>query len=99
WNGLSAINLNSQYVHAQLVGSVVAQKSGLPAANARLVQFRLTGVNPARSDVPQRGNGSGFGVFALLEPINNEWAATHFPTDSGGHVYRAYSSAHLAHLS
>ena len=99
WHGLTAINLNSLYVHAQLVGSVVAQKSGLPAANARMTQVRFNGVNLARSDVPQRNNGSGFGSYVIVEPINNEWAARHSPTDPDGNVYRASSSPHLADLS
>ncbi|MEY2409869.1 MAG: hypothetical protein QOF48_2539 [Verrucomicrobiota bacterium] len=101
WNGLTALNLNSQYIHAQLVGSVIAQKSGLVAANTRAVQVRLNGVNRARSGLPLGGNGdgSGFGSYVLVEPINNEWAGIHFPTDPNGNVYRASSPNHAADLS
>jgi hypothetical protein len=99
WNGLTAINLNSQYPHAQLVGSVLAQKSGLPAANARFVQLRVNGVNLVREGPPDAGDGASWGSYVLVEPINNEWAGIHFPTDPNGNVYRASSGGHLADLS
>ena len=98
WNGLTAINLNSLFIHAQLVGGILAQKSGLPASNGRIGQLRFNGVNLARSDVPIRSNGSGFGSYYFVEPINNEWAGEHFPTDSNGNVYRASTGAHSADL-
>jgi hypothetical protein len=99
WNGLTAINLNVQYPHAQLVGSVVAQKAGLPAANARVVQVRINGENLARSGPPVAGDGASWGSYVLVEPINNEWAARIFPNDDNGNVYRASSGNHLADLS
>ena len=49
--------------------------------------------------IPTRSNGSGFGSYILVEPINNEWAANHFPTAPDGTVYRASSGPHLADLS
>jgi hypothetical protein len=99
WNNLTAINLNSQYPHAQLVGSVVAQKAGLPAANARLAQVRVNGQNLARSGAPIGGDGASWGSYVLVEPINNEWAGRIFPQDGDGNVYRASSGGHLADLS
>ena len=99
WNGLTAINLNSLYIHAQTMGSVVAQKSGLPASNTRVIQVRFNGQNLASSGTPSRGNGSGFGSYVLVEPVNNEWAGNHFPTDPNGNVYRASSGPHTADLS
>ena len=47
--------------------------------------------NPAPAGLPQNGtgNGGGFGSFLLVEPINGDWAANHFPNDSAGNVYRA----------
>src|SRR6185503_15698455 len=99
YNGLAAINLNALYIHASLIGNILAQKCGVPAANGHILQVRLNGTNRARSDPPTRGNGSGFGSYILLEPINNDWADTHFPTDPAGNVYRASSGSHLADLS
>ncbi len=91
WNDQSAINLNSQYVHSQLAGSAFSLRSGLAAAEARAVQVRLNGHNYTRSGLPVNGTstGAGFGSYVLVEPINNEWAAHHFPTDGNGNVYRA----------
>jgi hypothetical protein len=56
WKGLDAINLNTQFTHAQAVGSVVAQRSGMTAADARLVQVRVNGVNLANAGSPQFGS-------------------------------------------
>ena len=99
WNNLTAVNLNSQFIHSQLIGNILAQKSGLPAANGRIGQVRVNGVNLARAGVPIRSNGSGFESYNLVEAINAEWADKHFPADTGGNVYRASSGAHLADLS
>jgi len=91
WNDMSAINLNVQFIHAQLAGGAFALQSGLPAAESLVVQARLNGLNQTRSGLPQNGTGvgAGFGSYALVEPINNEWADHHFPTDGNGNVYRA----------
>ena len=48
WKDLDAINLNTQFTHAQAVGSVVAQRSGMTAADARFVQVRVNGINLAK---------------------------------------------------
>jgi hypothetical protein len=93
WKGLEAINLNCQYTHAQVVGSAVAQKAGLPVADARVIQMRINGVNPANAGLPQ------FGSYVAVEPINADWAENHFPLDPDGNVYRASSGAHSADLS
>jgi hypothetical protein len=93
WKGVDAINLNCQYSHAQVVGSAVAQKAGLPVADARVVQVRINGVNPANAGLPQ------FGSYVAVEPINADWAENHFPLDPDGNVYRASSGSHSADLS
>jgi Lamin Tail Domain/CotH kinase protein/Bacterial Ig domain/Immunoglobulin domain/Immunoglobulin I-set domain len=99
WRDLTAINLNSLYIHAQLIGGILAQKAGVPAANGRIGQVRINGVNLARADVPIRSNGSGFGSYLIVEPINGEWAGVHFPDDGDGNVYRASTGNHNADLS
>ncbi|MBN2507718.1 MAG: lamin tail domain-containing protein [Verrucomicrobia bacterium] len=101
WQGLAAINLNTQFIHAQIAASAFALKSGLPAAAARPVQVRVNGANLVRSATPTIGtsDGSGFGAYVLLEPLNGDWAERHFPNDGDGNVYRnnATSSANLAY--
>ena len=101
WNDLSEINLNSRYIHAQLAGSVLAQKAGLATADARLTQVRLNGVNPAPSGAPQNGGGQsgGYGTYVIIEPINGDFAANHFPNDSEGNAYRASTGNHNADFS
>lgn len=100
WNERSAINLNVQFVHAQLAGSAFALASGLAAAEARVVQVRLNGLNHTRSGLPVNGSstGAGFGSYVMVEPINNEWADQHFPGDGNGNVYRASSGSWYANL-
>jgi hypothetical protein len=93
WKDLDAINLNTQFTHAQAVGSVVAQRSGMAAADARLVQVRVNGINLAGAGSPQ------FGSYVAVEPINSEFAENHYPNDPDGNVYRASSGSHQADLS
>src|SRR5439155_20562090 len=99
WNGRTAINLNSQFVHAQLIGNVLAQKSGLPNEQPYVVQYRINGVNPAPITAPTTGNGAGWGVFLLLKPVDGDLAADHYPLDPNGNVYRASTGNHNADLT
>ncbi len=100
WNGISEMNLNVNFIHLQLAGSVLALKSGLPVAAARVLQVRLNGSNLAYSGNPQNGSGqgSGFGSYVFVEPIGGEWAALHFPDDPSGNVYRASRAPWTANL-
>ena len=101
WDGLTAINLNTQFIQAQLAGLALARQSGLPVVAGRAVQVRLNGVNHARSGAPINGSstGSGFGSYALQEPIGSEWAARRFPDDGNGNVYRASVYPYYANLA
>ncbi len=98
WNGLAAVNLNGQFIHAQLMGAAVAQKAGVPASPAHLVQYRINGVNPSPIGAPVNGsgNGAGYGTFVLVHPVNGDLAEELFPNDGGGNVYRASIGAHSA---
>lgn len=93
WNGVTEINLNTQYGFLQLVGSALLQKSGLPAADVRAIQVRINGGNQANSGLPQ------YGAYALVEVINGDWAQNHLPEDDGGNVYRGSTGNHSATLS
>lgn len=84
WAGVTELNINPQFVHAQLAGAFLAQKAGMVAANATAVQKRI--------------NGSG-GAFVWVEPLGGEWAEHHLPNDGGGNVYRASTGSHVADLS
>lgn len=93
WNNLSEVNLNTQYTHAQAVGAQFSLRSGLPCAAARPVVMRVNGQDRASSGGPQ------YGCYVNVEPLNGEWAAAHFPDDSGGNVYRASTGSWTANLS
>ncbi len=105
WNGRTALNLNSQYIHSQLMGAAVSQRAGLPAAQARLIQYRRNSVNPARLDPPGGGGGGfggrgdGYGAFIVVEPVDGDLAARLFPNDGDGNVYRASIGQHSAQLN
>ncbi len=101
WRGLSALNLNSQFVHAQLVGAALARKSGLPAADAYVIQYRMNGVNPAPQTTPNpgSGNGAGYGTFLFVQPVDGDLGADLYPDDPDGNVYRASTGNHSADLS
>ncbi|MBI5384326.1 MAG: lamin tail domain-containing protein [Verrucomicrobia bacterium] len=96
WNNLAAINLNSQFVHAQLLGGVLALKSGVAAEKARVVQYRINGSNPAPITAPVNGSGqgAGWGAFVLLEPPNGDLASDIYPLNGGGNYYRVSSGGH-----
>lgn len=100
WYGVSEVNLNSQFSYLQLVGSHLVQKSGMVSANARAVQVRFNGANPAFA-TPQPGNVASwqFGSYVHMEPLGGEWAENHLPEDGDGNVYRASTGGHNADLS
>ncbi|MBN2508107.1 MAG: lamin tail domain-containing protein [Verrucomicrobia bacterium] len=101
WNGLAAVNLNSQFVHAQLMGAAVARLAGVAASDARAIQYRINGVNPAPINAPVNGtsSGAGYGTFVLVEPVNGGLAENLYPEDADGNVYRASVYPHDADLS
>lgn len=99
WNGFSAVNLNAMYVHAQITGAAMARKAGLPASSARIIQYRINGVNPAPLTQPgSGGGGAGYGSFVMVEPVNGDLADNLFPEDGNGNVYRASTGNHSAQL-
>ena len=82
-NGTTKINLNSQYIYLQLLGSRLANLSGIEAASARPVQLRYNGVNRANDNDNERRYGS----YLHVEAIDGKWADDHYPNDSGGNIY------------
>ncbi|MBK8000700.1 MAG: lamin tail domain-containing protein [Verrucomicrobia bacterium] len=81
WNNKSSMNLNSVKTYAQVLGSAVALKAGLPSPYTRAVQLRFNGVNYAPS------GGGMFGSYAHVEVFDGEWAGDHFPEDGNGNAY------------
>jgi hypothetical protein len=84
WKGLSAINFNSQYTHAQIIGSALFRLAGVAAAETAAAQVRINGVNLAYAGSPM------FGVYVRLEAFDGDFAAKHFPNDPGGDLYACF---------
>ncbi|HEY2951591.1 MAG TPA: lamin tail domain-containing protein, partial [Verrucomicrobiae bacterium] len=83
WKGVSALNINSQSVPIQHLGSLLARKAGVAGANTIPAQVRVNNANRASSGSPM------FGSYAANEVQGGDWAAAHFPFDPNGNVYRA----------
>ena len=93
WKGVTSINLNSQYTHSQIAGSVLATLAGLHSDYQKPVQVRVNNFNLVSSGSPQ------FGSYAQGEVPDSDYARIHFPDDPNGNVYRGSSSGHSATLA
>ena len=83
WNGVTKINLNSQFIYLQFLGSRLASLSGIEAADAKPVQLRYNGVNRANDN----DNNRRYGSYLHIEAIDGDWADIHYPLDSAGNLY------------
>lgn len=83
WQGRFAMNLNSKFVHSQVIASAFYQLAGVEAANVEAVQLRVNGSHPAASD-PDRT----FGSYAAVQVLDGLWAEEHAPDDPDGNLYR-----------
>lgn len=80
WQGVSAINLNTQFTFTQLIGMQLFERAGLPFEEATAVQLYMNGVN--RSTEPRQS-----GSHVRLETVGADWADNHFPNDADGNFY------------
>src|ERR1043166_7267233 len=83
WKGVQHLNINSRYTHAQHLGAVINQKSGLAGADSRAVQVRVNNANLAVSGSPM------YGSYAATTALSSTGAARQFPFDGQGNAYRA----------
>ena len=93
WQGVVALNLNSQYTHCQIVGATVAAQAGLVTEQHRRVQLRVNSNDRTAAGLKQ------FGSYVHQEAPDADYAANHFPTDGNGNVYRAVHYPWTADLS
>ena len=84
WQGRVAINLNTQYIYNQLIGSRLMELAGLAREDATVVQVRMNGINHATDSQ----NNRRFGHYIDLKPVNSDFADEQFPNDSAGNLYR-----------
>lgn len=85
WNGLVAMNLNTQNTPYQLFGSALYRKAGLAGPESRAVQLRLNGTDPTGGTLAAPSHG----FYVCNEVQNSDFADHHFPLDNGGNIYRA----------
>ena len=83
WKDVTALNLNTKYPHLELMGSMLFQMAGLPAADVRIVQVRVNGQNLAANDYNKT-----YGSYSAIEVLDSDWAKNHFPDDDAGNLYR-----------
>ncbi len=83
WNGVTKINLNTQFIYLQLLGSRLSLASGIEAAAAKPVQLRHNGINRAEDNQ----NGRRYGSYLHVEAIDGDWADIHYALDPAGNVY------------
>lgn len=85
WKGRTALNFNSQYTYLQLLGSAFMRRAGLTAPESRAIQLWVNNHDATEGNV----GVPTFGFYLSNEVQDSDFAAHHFPTDSGGNLYRA----------
>ena len=82
WEGVTAINLNSQYWYCQVLGSAIFRMAGIATSNAAPVNVRVNSANLALASPVM------YGLYAAVEALDSDWANRHFPDDDAGNLYR-----------
>ena len=83
WKGVKGLNINGQYTHVQILGSVLALKSGVLSGESRPVQIRVNNANLGNNGPQTFGS-----VYAANEVVNTDWAEHWLPGNSSGNAYR-----------
>ena len=89
WKGISDINLNSQYVHSQILGAALYQAGGFAAARAHRVQLWMS-----HEDWTLKASKQ-FGYYTHNEVLNQNYVDFHFPGEESGNLYRGINRANL----
>jgi hypothetical protein len=82
WHKAAALNLNSQHPHAQLLGSALYRRAGLPTQESRAVEVRVNNARLATAGLPS------LGFYVANEVLDSVFVAHHFRGDSSGNLYR-----------
>ncbi len=83
WKGVLGLNMNARTVEQQHFGAALSQRSGVTGNNSRAVHWRMNGgAGP--------GGTPSSTYYAANEVPDSDYAANHFPTDSGGDVYSVF---------
>jgi hypothetical protein len=84
WNGVTKLNLNTQYTWLQFVGMKLMTSSGLAAPNTRKVSLRRNG----QLLMTDGSVESNYGLWVHVEPLGSEFLEEHFPDDADGNLYK-----------
>ncbi|HPD47711.1 MAG TPA: lamin tail domain-containing protein [Anaerohalosphaeraceae bacterium] len=82
YNGVTALNINSKYPFNQVMGSLMFRLAGTAAPETVPVEVRINGQNLAQT------GSSMYGLYAMLEVYDSDYAENHFPDDPDGNLYR-----------
>ncbi|MCH2061284.1 MAG: lamin tail domain-containing protein [Verrucomicrobiales bacterium] len=83
WKGVSAMKFNCRYVHSQTSGSWLFQLMGVEVPDTIAVQLRINGENLAQSGGPLM-----YGSYAMVETLDSDFTAAHWPDDPRGNLYQ-----------
>lgn len=83
WEGVTALNLNTQFPDCQILGSVLFRAAGVAATLSQPGQVRVNGVVQARAGYPS------YGVTAINEVVDADFVRRQFPLDDDGNAYKA----------
>ena len=83
WHDVESVNLNARSVHAQHFGAALSLNAGVAGNDSYAALLRING-----SAGP--GGTPTYGYYAVNEVPDSNWAANHFPNDSGGNIYSVF---------
>ncbi len=82
WNGITQMNLNTQFTWLQFIGMKLFQASDLPASDTSRVSIRRNGNDLAS------GDQEDYGSLVYVQPPNFEFVDQKMPGDSQGNLYK-----------
>ncbi len=82
WNGITQMNLNTQFTWLQFIGMKLFQASDLPASDTSRVSIRRNGNDLAS------GDQEDYGSLVYVQPSNFEFVEEKMAADSQGNLYK-----------
>ncbi|MCP4849223.1 MAG: hypothetical protein GY899_14875 [Verrucomicrobiaceae bacterium] len=83
WKGVHSMKFNCRYVHSQTTGSWLFQLMGVEVPDTVAVQLRING-----ADLAQSGGPLMYGSYAMVETLDSDFTAAHWPEDPNGNLYQ-----------
>ncbi|MGB2820196.1 MAG: CotH kinase family protein, partial [Phycisphaerae bacterium] len=86
WQGYTAVTMNTQRTHSQIIGSAVFRYADIPAADATAVKFLINGTDYADAGADM------YGHYVALEALDSDLVDNHWPDDGAGDLYKCNDS-------